>query len=67
MDLALEIAESDPGVPWREVAGRLKSSCVCLVGTREQNRVRLAGHEKQVKDRIDKLLNALGTPLSPST
>lgn len=60
VDLALEIAESDPGMDWREVARRLGSNCVCLVGTHEQNRVRLAGHEKQVKDRIDKLLNALG-------
>lgn len=57
--LALEIAKSDPGMPWREVARRIRSGCVCLTGTFEQNAARLAGHERDVQDRVDRLVKAL--------
>jgi death-on-curing protein len=60
VDLALEIASSEDEVPWRYVARQIRSQCVCWIGTPEQNAARLAGHEKQVTDRVDRLMRALG-------
>lgn len=59
VDLALEIAKREPDMPWPEVATRIRSNCACLIGTHEQNAARLAGHERGVQNRVDKLKKAL--------